>query len=203
MKCFTKRDGEDTMLASCFCGTQVVKKDPVKEATSLFTSFVQKEKPLTVLQLLWLNLIMDSLASLALASEPPQEAQLQRPPVNRSASIITGFMWYNMLCQSFYEVVVITVHFFRQEKVDELLPFRRLLARSSPKDKQNLAKDLQNNVLFIDKEKLVVLKVHRDIIIFLDRQVGEMTGDGTNDARPRSCRHRFRHGHRRLEHVAG
>merc|ERR1719504_349310 len=48
--------------------------------------------PLAAVQLLWVNLIMDSLASLALATEPPEESMLTRPPVNRSASIITEQM---------------------------------------------------------------------------------------------------------------
>jgi len=68
-----------------------------------------EEPPLSVLQMLWLNLIMDSLASLALASEPPSKSQMTRPPVNASASIITEQMWYNMLGQATYQVVVVVV----------------------------------------------------------------------------------------------
>jgi magnesium-transporting ATPase (P-type) len=56
--------------------------------------------------MLWINLIMDSLASLALATEPPTEALLKRDPVNRSASMITKQMWCNMIGQSFYQLVV-------------------------------------------------------------------------------------------------
>jgi len=82
---------------------------------SLITAFIDMEKPLTVLQLLWLNLIMDSLASLALASEPPTEAQLKRPPVNRSASIITEQMWFNMLGQSVYQVIVVIILMFQRD----------------------------------------------------------------------------------------
>merc|ERR1719424_669962 len=56
----------------------------------------EKDHPLPVTQMLWLNLIMDSLAALALASEPPTEGQLKRPPVDRSAPIITMQMMWNM-----------------------------------------------------------------------------------------------------------
>ena len=44
--------------------------------------------------MLWINLIMDSLASLALATEPPDDSLLDKPPVNRSDSIISEQMWY-------------------------------------------------------------------------------------------------------------
>jgi len=75
----------------------------------------ERDHPLPVTQMLWLNLIMDSLAALALASEPPTEGQLQRPPVDRSASIITMQMMWNMLGQALYQIIVVTVIFFNDE----------------------------------------------------------------------------------------
>jgi len=80
---------------------------------STIVSFSSYEPPLTVLQMLWLNLIMDSLASLALASEPPTECQLERPPTNRSDFIISSQMWYNMLGQACYQVIVIVCLLFK------------------------------------------------------------------------------------------
>lgn len=47
------------------------------------------ESPLTAIQLLWVNLIMDSLASLALATDSPTMDQLERPPVKKDEYIIT------------------------------------------------------------------------------------------------------------------
>merc|ERR1719506_2106823 len=72
----------------------------------------EKEHPLPVTQMLWLNLIMDSLAALALASEPPCDEQLKRPPVNRSSPIITLQMVWNMLGQALYQVIVVCYLFF-------------------------------------------------------------------------------------------
>lgn len=43
-------------------------------------SAITKQTPLQAIQLLWVNLIMDSLAALALATEMPTEALLLRPP---------------------------------------------------------------------------------------------------------------------------
>lgn len=63
--------------------------------------------PITPVQMLWINLIMDSLASVALASEPPSVSQMLRPPVNRSTSIITPRMWYFMLGHAIYQIAII------------------------------------------------------------------------------------------------
>jgi len=82
---------------------------------NLIVSFVHIEPPLTVLQMLWLNLIMDSLASLALASEPPTKDQLTRPPVNRSEFIITSQMWCNMVGQALYQVIASLILIFHRE----------------------------------------------------------------------------------------
>merc|ERR1712238_436183 len=57
-------------------------------ATALVGSFAYAKSPLAAIQLLWVNLLMDALASLALASEPPTDALLKREPVNRSRNII-------------------------------------------------------------------------------------------------------------------
>lgn len=53
---------------------------------------ILKESPLEAIQLLWVNLIMDSLASLALATEPPNESLLSRPPYKKDDYIITRKM---------------------------------------------------------------------------------------------------------------
>lgn len=55
---------------------------------------------------------MDALASLALASEPPVEALLKKPPVNRTDSIITNRMWANMIGQSIYQIIVVMILLF-------------------------------------------------------------------------------------------
>jgi P-type Ca2+ transporter type 2C len=53
--------------------------------------------PLTAVQLLWVNLIMDTLAALALGIEPPMKDVLQRRPHGRHAPLITRAMWFNIL----------------------------------------------------------------------------------------------------------
>jgi Ca2+ transporting ATPase len=74
--------------------------------TALVGATVYQKSPLAAIQLLWVNLLMDSLASLALASEPPKPELLMRPPVNRSENMITKQMWANMCGQAFYQIIV-------------------------------------------------------------------------------------------------
>lgn len=60
-------------------------------------SFIGSESPLTVTQMLWINLIMDTFGAMALASLPPSASVMDEKPRNRSASIITGPMATEML----------------------------------------------------------------------------------------------------------
>ena len=70
---------------------------------------VGNDSPLTAIQMLWVNLIMDSLGSLALATEPPYEELLQRAPSNRNESIINGFMWKHIILQALVQIIILLV----------------------------------------------------------------------------------------------
>ncbi|KAK9793133.1 putative Calcium-transporting ATPase [Seiridium cardinale] len=61
---------------------------------------------LTAVQLLWVNLIMDTLAALALATDPPQDSVLDRKPERRGASIISPTMWKMILGQAIYQLAI-------------------------------------------------------------------------------------------------
>ncbi|XP_071701696.1 calcium-transporting ATPase 2, plasma membrane-type-like isoform X6 [Rutidosis leptorrhynchoides] len=63
--------------------------------------------PLTAVQLLWVNMIMDTLGALALATEPPNDALMKRTPVGRQGNFISNVMWRNIFGQSVYQFVVI------------------------------------------------------------------------------------------------
>lgn len=55
--------------------------------------FIGVDLPLTVTQMLWVNLIMDTFAALALATEPPSDDVMEQSPRNKLAFIITPGMW--------------------------------------------------------------------------------------------------------------
>lgn len=59
---------------------------------ALLGPFVGVNLPLTVMQMLWVNLIMDTFAALALATEPPHDAVLRRQPRKPDAFIVTPTM---------------------------------------------------------------------------------------------------------------
>ena len=63
--------------------------------------------PLTAVQLLWVNMIMDTLGALALATEPPNDELMKRPPVGRKGNFISNIMWRNILGQSIYQFLII------------------------------------------------------------------------------------------------
>ncbi|KAF5804821.1 putative P-type Ca(2+) transporter [Helianthus annuus] len=73
--------------------------------------------PLTAVQLLWVNLIMDTLGALALATEPPTDHLMDRTPVGRREPLITNVMWRNLLVQALYQVSVLLVLNFRGREI--------------------------------------------------------------------------------------
>ena len=67
---------------------------------------------LTAVQLLWVNLIMDTLAALALATDAPTKKILDRPPQPKSAPLITINMWKMIIGQAIYQLVVTFTLYF-------------------------------------------------------------------------------------------
>lgn len=81
-----------------------------------FISAVSSEKQrsvLTAVQLLWLNLIMDTLAALALATDPADESSLDCKPGSMNAPLVTTRMWMQIIVQSIYQIILILVLFYR------------------------------------------------------------------------------------------
>ena len=82
-------------------------------------AFVGNETPLTTIQMLWINLIMDSLGSLALATEPPYEELLHREPTRKEESIINGKMWKHIIIQSLAELILLIILYLLAPKFIE------------------------------------------------------------------------------------
>ncbi|KAK4158396.1 hypothetical protein C8A00DRAFT_39372 [Chaetomidium leptoderma] len=80
-----------------------------------FVSAVQDDEQtsvLTAVQLLWVNLIMDTLAALALATDPPQANVLDRKPERKGTSIISITMWKMILGQAVYQLLITFLIYF-------------------------------------------------------------------------------------------
>lgn len=69
--------------------------------------------PLTAVQLLWVNLIMDTLGALALATERPTDELMLKPPVGRTEPLITNIMWRNLLAQALYQIAILLILQFK------------------------------------------------------------------------------------------
>ncbi|KAF9253339.1 hypothetical protein CBS147339_200 [Penicillium roqueforti] len=71
-----------------------------------------QESVLTPVQLMWVNLFQDTLAALALATDPPPRRILDRKPEPTSTPLITPTMWKMIIGQSVYQMVVTLVLYF-------------------------------------------------------------------------------------------
>ncbi|XP_047451486.1 plasma membrane calcium-transporting ATPase 1-like [Mugil cephalus] len=90
----------------------------VVAVTVAFTgACITQDSPLKAVQMLWVNLIMDTFASLALATEPPTEALLLRNPYGRMKPLISRTMMKNILGHAVYQLTIIFVLLFLGEKI--------------------------------------------------------------------------------------
>lgn len=91
-----------------------------------------QDSPLKAIQMLWVNLIMDTLASLALATELPTADLLRRKPYGRTSSLISKLMLKNILAQSFYQLVVIFTLLFYGDVIFNISSGRGRILTSIP-----------------------------------------------------------------------
>ncbi|KAK6363558.1 plasma membrane calcium [Orbilia blumenaviensis] len=85
-----------------------------------FVSAVSNDemKPvLTAVQLLWVNLIMDTFAALALATDPPTPEILDRKPAGKKAPLITLRMWKMIIGQAIFQLVVTFTLYFAGARI--------------------------------------------------------------------------------------
>ncbi|KAL0968002.1 hypothetical protein UPYG_G00260850 [Umbra pygmaea] len=81
---------------------------------------ITQDSPLKAVQMLWVNLIMDTFASLALATEPPTEALLLRKPYGRNKPLISRTMMKNILGHAVYQLIVIFTLLFAGEQIFDI-----------------------------------------------------------------------------------
>uniref|UniRef100_A0A8C4YHC8 Calcium-transporting ATPase n=1 Tax=Gopherus evgoodei TaxID=1825980 RepID=A0A8C4YHC8_9SAUR len=78
---------------------------------------ITQDSPLKAVQMLWVNLIMDTFASLALATEPPSESLLLRRPYGRDKPLVSRTMMKNILGHSVYQLSIIFTLLFAGEMI--------------------------------------------------------------------------------------
>jgi len=67
------------------------------------------EVPLSSVQLLWINLIMDTFAAIALASEKPHASIIRTPPTKEGDLIMTKAVWRQIYGIAIWNVLIITM----------------------------------------------------------------------------------------------
>ncbi|KAM8917286.1 plasma membrane calcium-transporting ATPase 2 isoform 2-T10 [Spinachia spinachia] len=81
---------------------------------------ITQDSPLKAVQMLWVNLIMDTFASLALATEPPTESLLRRKPYGRNKPLISSTMTKNILGHGVYQLIIIFTLLFAGERIFDI-----------------------------------------------------------------------------------
>ncbi|KAI8566329.1 hypothetical protein RHMOL_Rhmol02G0032400 [Rhododendron molle] len=134
------------------------------------------EVPLSALQLLWLNLIMDTLGALALATGKPTKELMEKQPVGRTKPLITNIMWRNLLSQAFYQTAVMLTLQFKgkaifnvSEDVNHTLMFNVFVLcqvfnefNARKLEKKNVFEGIQKNKLFLG---IVVVTVMLQVVM--------------------------------------
>ncbi len=87
----------------------------VNLSTMLFVvmgSATKGTSPLSINQLLWINLIMDTLAAIALGSERPHPSIIRTPPVRQGEALLTPSMWKQIYGMTIYIFTISTIMYF-------------------------------------------------------------------------------------------
>ncbi|KAK0644103.1 hypothetical protein B0T16DRAFT_417148 [Cercophora newfieldiana] len=139
----------------------------------------EERSVLNAIQLLWVNLIMDTFAALALATDPPSDSLFDREPEPRTAPLINFPMWKMIIGQSIYQLAVtLTLHFagpsFLHYPDDEqrtlvfnvfvFMQIFKLVNSRRIDNKLNIFEGLHKNTLFMLMMSIMV--IGQIIIIF-------------------------------------
>ncbi|KAL5566303.1 hypothetical protein UlMin_029467 [Ulmus minor] len=132
--------------------------------------------PLTAVQLLWVNLIMDTLGALALATDQPTNELMEKPPVGRTEPLITKVMWRNIIAHALYQVAILLVLQFKgrsifgvNETVKNTIIFNTFVLcqvfnefNARKLEKKNIFEGLHKNKLFIE---IIVITIVLQLVI--------------------------------------
>ena len=149
---------------------------------SMISPFIGIDAPVTVVQMLWINIIMDTLGGLAFAGEPPLPSCMEEPPKRRDEPILNGYMLHQIvllggftvgLCLLFLNLPAITVHF--RQATDHIYLLTAFFALfifagvfncfNARTDRLNLFAGLSRNVIFL--LIMAVIAVIQVIFVYL------------------------------------
>lgn len=88
-------------------------------AINFIAPFINIDEPLTITQILWINLVMDTLAALAFGGEPALAQYLEEEPKRRSAPIVSRKMLLSVVIGGLY-MTLVGIAFYKSAWVDHL-----------------------------------------------------------------------------------
>uniref|UniRef100_UPI0037E85421 plasma membrane calcium-transporting ATPase 1-like isoform X1 n=1 Tax=Semicossyphus pulcher TaxID=241346 RepID=UPI0037E85421 len=125
---------------------------------------ITQDSPLKAVQMLWVNLIMDTFASLALATEPPTEALLLRNPYGRKKPLISRTMMKNILGHAIYQLTIIFTLLFAGEKIFDIDSGRNAPLHAPPSEHYTIV--FNTFVLMQIFNELNARKIHGERNVF-------------------------------------
>ncbi|XP_063943167.1 putative calcium-transporting ATPase 13, plasma membrane-type [Daucus carota subsp. sativus] len=129
------------------------------------------ETPLTFVQLVWINFVMELLGALALAAEHPGKEILDMQPVSREEPMISNIMWRNLIAQALFQsIVFLTLQFGGKKiyKVDESIKVTMLfnifvlcqvfnLFNARKLENKNIFEGIHKNKMFLGITGIIML----------------------------------------------
>ncbi|XP_070686489.1 plasma membrane calcium-transporting ATPase 1-like isoform X2 [Pempheris klunzingeri] len=125
---------------------------------------ITQDSPLKAVQMLWVNLIMDTFASLALATEPPTERLLLRNPYGRNQPLISRTMMKNILGHGVYQLTTIFILLFCGEKLFDIDSGRNTPLHAPPSEHYTIV--FNTFVLMQIFNELNARKIHGERNVF-------------------------------------
>ena len=92
-------------------------------AVSVVAPLLSVDTPITVIQMLWINLVMDTLAGLAFGGEKPRPEYMRERPKRRSEGIINKYMWGQILLTGVF-TAVLSLWFITSDYMEQLRALR-------------------------------------------------------------------------------
>ncbi|KXS13532.1 calcium-translocating P-type ATPase, partial [Gonapodya prolifera JEL478] len=130
---------------------------------TIIGSIVMGESPLNAVQLLWVNLIMDSLGALALATDEPEDDVLQQPPHGRTQPLISRAMQEYMITQVVYQLIILIALMF---SADQIVPLDPVYHPTTDDAKRNNALIFTTFVLLQVSNEITARQLNGELNVF-------------------------------------
>jgi Ca2+ transporting ATPase len=125
-----------------------------------------KDSPLKAIQMLWVNLIMDTLASLALATEMPTEELLERKPYGRTKPLVSRTMLKNIVAHAVYQMTVILALLFAGERLFDIDSGRDMVTSTHSAPSQHFTIIFNSFVMMTLFNEINARKIHGQRNVF-------------------------------------